>query len=362
MTRLIVLVVMVVKTGDRFKDLLLTGDSFSYYHLAFNLKYFFSLTILDTPFFSDALLRTPGYPLFVSGIFNLFNNNLVALLSIQALLSGLTAVLIYRISNLIKLPSFVGLGAAMLFAVEPTIALFSNAVITETLFLFLMLLFFYLLFSGKTTKRHYLLLGIIFGFNILVRPVMYPYLSIISALIGLYIWKNLGYNFRKVFVSLLLFIVGVYIMVFPWIMRNKIAFDSWKVSSISGVHLYYSYAVPFYAYLNGIKKDDAVKEIDIDIIGDKYDLRNDKIYKIVRNKIKSSMLLFFNIPRKAPNIIVKFINNHARAPTTKVRKYILCSLKKPRRDPALPVMRRRIKLWAIGGFISSKPKSLGILR
>lgn len=302
--RAVFLILMRLKAGGNFSNFVLAGDAFSYYNLALNLKYFFSLHVPSVPFVSDAFVRTPGYPFFLAAIFLLFKKSIVAVMLIQALLSGLTAILIYRISNLANFHRFVGLGAALIFCLEPMSIITSNSILTEALFLFLLLLFFYLLAAALRakdfSKKKFLLLGVILGFDVLVRPVLYPYLIVIAFFLLFYFWREKIGVGRLVKTAAVL-AVGIYLMVFPWILRNKIVSNSWSVSSIEGVHLFYSYAVPFYAYENHLaNKDVALEQLSpkLNIVGDRYDLRNNQTYnKLAKEIIKQNPLgyVFFHL-------------------------------------------------------------------
>lgn len=305
------------KTGPQFSDFVLKGDALSYYNLAHNLKYFFSFSIIDLSATADAFLRTPGYPLFLGLILTLTGDSIAVVLAVQIILSALSAVLVYRIANLLRFPKLVGLGAGLLFALEPNIAVYAVSVITEPLFVFLFLLSVYLLADGlignNFSKKRYLVLGILLGLDVLVRPVLYPFVFIIIFALTFYLIKRV--KLKESFKITLTLIVGVYLMVFPWLLRNKIVFNTWSVSSISGVHAFLSYAVPFYAYQQGVNKNVAEAELMEKIkpltVGDKYDLRNNAVYKKFAREIITANLpgyLFFH----AANTASFFLGNGYR--------------------------------------------------
>lgn len=302
--------------GDLARTVL-TGDAVSYFQLARQPSYFFSLDIRPLPETPDAFLRTPGYPLFLAPILRLAQDSILAVFVVQVIISALSAVLIYRIANLLQFPKLVGLGAGLLFALEPNIAVYAVSIITEPLFVFLLLLFTYLLVGGllknKLDKKRYLFLGMLSGFTVLVRPVLYPFIFVIIAVLAFYLIKQTrGRTWLKL---TLIFTAGIYLLVFPWLLRNKIIFNTWSVSSISGVHAFLSYAVPFYAYQHGVNKNAAetelMKRIKLLTVGDKYDLRNSAIYKKFAREIITADLpgyLFFH----AANTTAFFLGNGYR--------------------------------------------------
>ena len=284
--RLFFLWVLIIKAGEKLLDVVLKGDAFGYYNLALNLRYLFTLIIPETTFFSDYFLRSPGYPIFLATILYTFAKSPFAIIIFQAIFSGLSAVLIYRIARLMNLPGLVGMGSALFFSVEPIMVITSNSILSETLFLFLLLLFIYFLFrsvqKNDFRKKNFLILGLLLGFNILVRPILYPLLLLFALFLVYLVYKR--FTVVQTGLRMLIFLAGAYIFIFPWLLRNKLVFDSWSISSISGVHLYYSYAVPFYAYQHDIiNKDLAEKELDQKIkpqlVGNRYDLRNNNTYK-----------------------------------------------------------------------------------
>lgn len=279
------ILLMHLKGSEAFKKIVLAGDASDYYTLGLNLKTFFTLSIDQIPRLEGAFLRTPGYPLFLALIFSLTAGSIMAVLIVQVMLSAFSAVLIYRIADLFRFPKLVGLGAGLFFALEPSIAVFAVSILTETVFVFLFLLFVYLLatslINNDFSKKKYLVLGLILGFDVLVRPVLYPFIFVIILASIFCLIKKI--KPKESFKIILALIAGVYLMISPWLLRNKIVFDTWSVSSISGVHTFLSYAVPFYAYQHGVNKNLAEVELMEKIkpltIGDKYDLRNNAVYK-----------------------------------------------------------------------------------
>jgi len=185
------------------------------------------------------------------------------------------------------------LGAGLFFALEPNIAVYAVSIITEPLFVFIFLLFLYLLTRSLKTKqlgtKRFLALGALLGFGVLVRPVLYPFAFILVALLAFYLGRIV--LTRSWLRLVTVFAAGLYLVVFPWILRNKVVFDSWSVSSISGVHTFLSYAVPFYAYQHGVNKNVAEAElterIKSQVVGDKYDLRNNELYQRYAREIIS---------------------------------------------------------------------------
>jgi len=134
---------------------LLLGDSATYINPARSLLYLGKFSHSpETPEIIETF-RTPGYPLFLALIFRFSGNSIYAVIIIQIVISVLTIYLIFRIAELLFSP-FVGIAAALFFALEHTMFYFSLIVLTETLFTFLITMSFFLAytFSLKKSRKY----------------------------------------------------------------------------------------------------------------------------------------------------------------------------------------------------------------
>lgn len=122
-------------------------------------------------------LRTPGYPLFLSGIYALFGRDFLIVGLIQSAIGALSCLFVYGIGKAVYSEK-VGLISAVVFAVFPSIVLSTSGyILTEGLFIFLTLGALYVLI----TERNALLAGFLLGAASLTRPVML-YFSVIALL------------------------------------------------------------------------------------------------------------------------------------------------------------------------------------
>lgn len=195
--------------------------------------------------------ETPGYPLFLALVMNVFSNPRTVAL-IQDILAGLSAVVLWRIGLFFSRPA--AWIAAILFAFDPAGIFYSNYIVTEPLFIFFLLtvLFFLItyrdaLFGGAGVP------GVLLGIATMVRPVGEVLLP--AVLVFYLAGKN--FSLRRTGIFFGVFVVGWLVVVGPWMLRNKILFDRAELSAVASWQLYHSHAPHFYAYKNGISERDA---------------------------------------------------------------------------------------------------------
>lgn len=196
--------------------------------------------------------QMPGYPIFLAAIFAMGGGvNTVVIL--QILFAGLSAVLIYYIGK--EIAPRVGKAASFIFAVEPISVFYSTTILTETLFVFLLLLSVYIyLRKFNSLWSGMLVSGITLGLATLIRPssivlpaIFVALVFIIPALLPL----------RKKALFALVFLAGFSMMVFPWSLRNKIIFNTWELTAVATIQ-WYGYNAPlYYAFKHGVTHSEA---------------------------------------------------------------------------------------------------------
>ena len=162
---------------------------------------------------------TPGYPFFLAAIMTLSKNFkafYVNVLSIQAIMGALTAVLAFMIGmNLVPF-GFAAL-AGIFTAFSPHLITMTGYVLTETLFTFLSSLGLWLLFVAyrKNKLALYLMASIVFGLAGLVRPALLLFPIFISILVFFYLKPT-----NRVLIVFLI-LIGVFSMMLPWSLWAK---------------------------------------------------------------------------------------------------------------------------------------------
>jgi 4-amino-4-deoxy-L-arabinose transferase-like glycosyltransferase len=226
----------------RGESLLMGGDSGDYFILAKNLLAYheFSLSA-QAPFFSESF-RTPGYPGFIALIW-FFGRSLLAVAIVQDILAALSVAIFYKIVKLF-FSERISRWAAALFLLEPTGLFLANIVMTETLFIFLFLggLYLFLKQAEKPRAWLFLLAGLALGLAALTRTIV-QFLPIFFIVSLFFFYRR--FPLRKLLVFGSMFLLGFGLMVAPWSLRNKSAFDSWQLSSV-GLFNFYHYHVPMF--------------------------------------------------------------------------------------------------------------------
>ncbi|MDA1335000.1 MAG: glycosyltransferase family 39 protein [bacterium] len=212
---------------------------------------------------SPASWYTPGYPLFLALVFQLFDSWLVAII-IQNILASISAVLIFILGKK-YISKSIGLLAALIYAAEPTNATISNFIWSEALFLFLFLLFVVCLFSfvEKTSLRSAVLAGLFLASAIYIRQVALLVVFVIPTLLFVgYIFKYIQPT-KKQILGVLMIMLVVAGLLLPWSLRNKKLFDTYSLAGTSTTMLYFYDSLSFLymknaespiAYMVGIEK------------------------------------------------------------------------------------------------------------
>ncbi|MFA5074615.1 MAG: hypothetical protein WC436_00765 [Candidatus Babeliales bacterium] len=259
-------------------------------------------------------LRVPGYSLFLASCYKIFdflpktlfeeNNNTFTLslsngyerviyktLWIQVFIASFIPILIFFLS-LVLIPNIlVAKIAAIISAIHIGFVLFSGLLMTETLFIFFLLLFFIfflknfnIYFCKKIINPNYLqffLSGIFLGLASLFRPVGQQ-LIIISIL--LLLCSNFAF-LNKLKVSFSLF-SGWLLIVFWWLLRNYLLTSFIFFHTLSGIHFFKHMAARVYAESKNISYIDSLNKLNIKF--DKYKKLNlDDNFKLLSKNFKN---------------------------------------------------------------------------
>lgn len=204
------------------------SDAFSFYlRAARNIvdQHIFSMNQV-APYMSDAY-RPPLYTGLVA-LFLWLKSPLFGVIVLQNILAGVMSVLIYRIGLILFASRFIGLFAAIVMSVEPISIYWNNLLMSDYLFAF-----FFIFACHEFFLRRYYSFGILFGLATLTRSVgMYFFpLFLIFSFIEWFVYKRALEKFpwKKLAITALLF----FLVLFPWLLRNKIVFNTWQLSSAS---------------------------------------------------------------------------------------------------------------------------------
>lgn len=180
--------------------------------------------------------RAPGYPYFLSAVFQVFGHSALAVAVLQSLLGAWSCVFVARIARHCIGPKE-GIVAGSICVVDPGMLRFTGAFLTETLFIWLLALL--VLLCVRLPDRRQLTfaarVGLVLGCAILVRPS--------SLLLVPFLMLHLAIRLPAVTRTRLCVAVGVplfaALVVLPWTLRNfQVHGEFVPVASIGGVALF----------------------------------------------------------------------------------------------------------------------------
>jgi 4-amino-4-deoxy-L-arabinose transferase-like glycosyltransferase len=188
------------------------------------------------PDLPPTLMREPGYPLFLAGVFALFGYSIEAARFANLVLAGVAAVLVMRLARVAGLTRGAATLAAAIFLAHPGTLIAAARGGFEIFFVFLLLLFLLALARATQggTAKHYVLAGFLLGLAALTRStvLLFPivalgYLLLIARTAG----ERVRYCVRF---AALLAIVAVAMS--PWAIRNyMVAGEFVPTSTVQGV-------------------------------------------------------------------------------------------------------------------------------
>jgi 4-amino-4-deoxy-L-arabinose transferase-like glycosyltransferase len=233
-------------------------DSQGYYQIAGN--------IVDAGSFSQSVAeplkpdhsRTPVYPLFLS-VFRLLGLSAPVAVFFQVLLSCVTCIITFYLSYELTGIKSAALVAAIIVAADiPSIAL-ANSLLTETLFTLLLVLsvFFIILFIKKNGYASLCSGAILLGLAVLCRPIaiLLPLVFVIVLFVG---WRM---KMNKFLLPVCILCVCCITVVSVWILRNKLVFDSYFLSTIAQVNMLQCRAAGVYSEINKVSVDEATRKL-----------------------------------------------------------------------------------------------------
>jgi|WetSurMetagenome_2_1015567.scaffolds.fasta_scaffold33160_2 4-amino-4-deoxy-L-arabinose transferase-like glycosyltransferase len=225
-------------------DEVIASDAEGYHKLALQLlqhgNFIVQGTDLDT-------FRTPGYPVFIFLIYGVFGINVSAVLFIQILINLASVFILYYIGKMLIDKTY-GFICALLFCIEPDHLQYIFSLLTDTLFVFLLLLscLFLILFFKKVKSFYLIIASIVLGLATLVRPISFLFPIVIVSGLIIYLIKYKKGDFLNIVRYLAIVLISFGITISPWLIRNYYNYGYAELSSISGYNLL-NYNVAFAA-------------------------------------------------------------------------------------------------------------------
>ncbi len=215
-------------------DEVMRGDAKEYHLIAVSLiekgQFFVENSTIDT-------FRTPAYPIFLAIIYLIFGINVNAVIAVQLIIALGSVFLIYKIAYRLFNKRVAILSAAIL-SIEPNHILISYDLLTEILFIFILLAGTLCLIRSIQENSYKFLIfsAFLVGLTSLIRPI-----SLFIPIIPIFIItiKSISdkENWNIILKKSSLFVIIFIITIAPWFIRNKIVYDSFSFTSISGFNL-----------------------------------------------------------------------------------------------------------------------------
>jgi len=206
------------------------------------------------------LLRTPGYPLFLS--LGFWVGNVDALIvSLQIAIGSLTTVVVYRLAK--RIGGFrVGLAAAWCFALEPLSSLYACKLLSETLFTFLLAMSAerFSAYRGNRSIAALMQSAAVLSVAAYVRPVGY-YLPVVMAGL-LFCLPAYGQpsTLRRMARSGAFLVICAALLI-PWQVRNSVLANYQQFSAVSTANLYFWHA----AAVRALENDQDIRNVQVSL-------------------------------------------------------------------------------------------------
>jgi len=210
------------------------------------------------PELPPTMMREPGYPLFLAGVFTVLGHSIEAARLANLVLAGLAGFLVIRLARLAGLTPGESSLAAALFLFHPGTLISAARGGFEMFFVFLMMLATLALFRATRTGNagHYLITGFVLGLAVLTRSTvaLFPLLVLAYFVVTARGAKERG-NYCTGFA--LLFAVTA-LVVSPWVIRNyRVSGDLVPTNTVQGVAAHAGMHI-----CKGLSLDRGVQELD----------------------------------------------------------------------------------------------------
>lgn len=170
---------------------------------------------------ANTIMREPGYPAVLAGVFWLFGYSLTATKLLNFFLALLGAFLVARLTSRVFGNKSYSIIAALLFLFHPGIIIAESRGGVEILFIVLFLLFVHSIYNCiyRGLYIDFVLAGFILGFAVLVKStLMYFPLFLLFYLIII----NFKRNLIKSIIKTGVLVISMLLILSPWIIRNYI--------------------------------------------------------------------------------------------------------------------------------------------
>ena len=181
--------------------------------------------------FDTAIIRAgPGYEFFLAGLYAIFGHHYEPVWAAQAFLHALSVLFLFLICRKVfeEQGVMIGLLAAALYGLHPDLIEISAMLMTETLYLFLIILtlwfFTEIFYSNKQLWWFGIIFGMVTGLAILTRPPVVLFAPLIGGVL----------LYQKKYCSFGWFIFGLVTTLAPWTVRNYLIYHQFILTTLIG--------------------------------------------------------------------------------------------------------------------------------
>ncbi len=165
---------------------------------------------------SPDTFRPPGYPFFLAAIYTIGGPGYAAVKIVQSVIGALTCLMILLIGEQL-FSKRVGVIAAVIAAAYPLLVAYTGFLLSETLFVFLSVVFLYALVRLREdqARRWVVVAGLVLGLMNLTRPVT----LFLPVLLFFWLWVEWGTKRRAAVIAGMLALLMM-VPIVPWTVRN----------------------------------------------------------------------------------------------------------------------------------------------
>lgn len=191
-----------------------------------------------SPETAETLMREPGYPYLLAAIFSISGYSLLSARVLNLLLAAGTVWLIVKMVQRVSDNRMIVSVAIALFFLHPGILVAEARGSFETLYMFCLVLLAWFVSRAISTHRKddYFYAGIVLGATVLIRS------SLIAFPVVVLVWllfRRKILAWKEVFPRIAVFILGMCLVVSPWILRNFIVVQKVvPTATISGIAIH----------------------------------------------------------------------------------------------------------------------------
>ena len=248
---------MIVHSESVFES----SDSLEYHQLASNLLQHGTFSRGTEPPYEPELLRTPGYPLLLAGIYGIFGIRPAMVICVQLALTVATILAAFQIAARL-FDERVALLAAMLLAVDPVSIYYSQVLLTETFFTTVFTVSLLLLLRTLTQPTRWLWpvgAGIGFALATYIRPTTYYLGGLLPIIVFFMICPTHGW--QRAAKPVLVFFLLYAVLIGGWHVHTYRETGSMEFSQIKNQYLFIAKAAAIVANRDSVPLDEAQRRL-----------------------------------------------------------------------------------------------------